>query len=97
VKHMVVNTHNPESCAFRSEEDGQLVGGILDGFAQAAADEGATVEGFWIDRGAHTFFILVDAPNAHAVDAAMLRAGFVGRTHTDVHPVWSPDDVRKQI
>jgi hypothetical protein len=97
MKHMVVNTHNPESCAFRSEEDGAAVGGLLDGLNDAAAAEGAVVEGFWIDRAAHTFFILVEAPNAHAVDAAMLRAGFVGRTHSDIHPVMAPDEVRKQI
>jgi hypothetical protein len=97
MKHIVVNTHNPESCAFRDEEHATAVAAALDGFEQAAADEGATVEGFWIDRAAHTFFILVEAPNAHAVDGAIVRAGLIGRTHTDIHPVLPMEEVRKQI
>jgi hypothetical protein len=97
MKHIVVNTHNPESCAFRSDEDAAVVGAALDGFADAAAAEGVEVEAFWIDRAAHTFFIVVEAPNAHAVDAAVVRAGLVGRTHSDIHPVLSAEEVRQQI
>ena len=94
MKHMVVNTHNAESCAFRGEEEGNFMAGALDAIGKAFADQGGTVDGFWINRSAHTFFMLIDAPNAHAIDEALLKAGMVGRTHTELFPVLDADEVR---
>jgi hypothetical protein len=97
VKHMVVGRHNPESCAFRSEEDGAILGGAIDAFGTAAAALGLTIEGSWIGRSSHTSFILVDAPNAHAIDEALLSAGLVGRNHTDIYPIFAMEEVRAAI
>ena len=36
--------------------------------------------------------MLVDAPNAHAIEEALLAAGLVGRTHSRVLPVVALDD-----
>ena len=94
MKHMVVNTHNAESCAFRSEEEGNVMTGALDALGKAVADQGATIDGFWINRSAHTFFLLIDAPSAHAIDEAILKSGMIGRTHTEVFPVLDADEVR---
>jgi hypothetical protein len=94
MKHMVVNTHNAESCGFRSEEDGEAIGGALDGFGKSGAEFGLTIDSFWVNRSAHTFFILVDAPNAHVIDEALVKAGVVGRTHTEVFPVLTMEEVR---
>ena len=95
MKHMVVNTHNAESCAFRSEEDGKAMGDALDALGTSGSTLGLTVDGFWINRSAHAFFILVDAPNAHVIDEALLQAGLVGRTHTEVFPVLTMEEVRE--
>jgi hypothetical protein len=94
MKHMVVNTHNAESCAFRSEEDGKALTGAMEAFKNGAKDRGLTVEGFWINRAAHTFYILVDGPSAHAVEDALQASGLIGRTHSDVISVMSEDEVR---
>jgi uncharacterized protein with GYD domain len=94
MKHMVINTHNAESCGFRSEEDGNIIGGALEGFGKAAGEAGISVDEFWVNRAAHTFFILVDAPNAHAIDEVLLKAGLVGRTHSEVFPVLTIQEVR---
>ena len=94
MKHMVINTHNAESCAFRSEEDGAILGGAIDAFGAAAAGLGFTIDGSWINRSSHTSFILVDAPNAHVIDEALLRAGLVGRTHTEIYPIFAMEEVR---
>lgn len=91
MKHMVVNTHNAESCGFRSEEDGKAIGGALEAFGKS----GLTVDEFWINRSAHAFFILVDAPNAHVIDEALLKAGLVARTHTEIFPVLTMEEVRE--
>src|SRR6266487_3019807 len=95
MKHMVINTHNAESCAFRSEEDGKALGAALDAFGKSEAEFGLSVDEFWVNRSAHAFFILVDAPNAHVIDEALLKAGLVGRTHTEVFPVLTMVEVRE--
>ena len=95
MKHMVVNTHNAESCAFRSEDDGKVLGAALDALGTSGPGSGITVDGFWVNRSAHTFFILIDAPNAHAIDEALLNAGLVGRTHTEIFPVQTMKEVRE--
>jgi hypothetical protein len=94
MKHMVVNTHNAESCGFRSEQDGEAMGAALEGFGKAGAELGLTVDGFWIDRSAHAFYILVDAPNAHVIDEALLRSGLLSRTHSEISPVQTMEEVR---
>ena len=95
MKHMVVNTHNAESCGFRSEEDGTAIGGAFESLGKSAAEFGVTVDHFWINRSAHAFFIVMDAPNAHAIDETLLKAGFVGRTHTEMFPVLTMEEVRE--
>ena len=66
MKHMLVNTHNAESCGFRSEEDGNAIGAAIEGLMKS----GLTVDHFWINRAAHAFFIVVDAQSAHEIDEA---------------------------
>ena len=97
MKHMVINTHNAESCAFRSEEDGKVIGGAIDAFGKSGAEFGLSIDQFWINRSAHAFFILVDAPNAHVIDEALLKAGIVGRTHTQIFPVLAMEEVRDAL
>jgi len=87
VLHMVVNTHNAESCAFRDEGNAEVLTKALDELAAAANEHGASIEGTWTNRAAHEVFVLVDAPNGHVIDEMMIGTGLVGRTHTRVVPV----------
>jgi len=91
--HMIVNTHSPESCAYRSEADAAATVGAFESFERIAPDHGVKIEGSWINRPAHEAFMLVDAPDAHAVDTALVESGLVGRTHTRVMAVVSTADV----
>ncbi len=84
---MIVNTHNPESCAFRGEEERQAFLDALDQFQARVRDHAVTIQGAWVSRVAHEIFILVDAPNAHAVEEVLLGAGMIGRTHSRVQPL----------
>jgi hypothetical protein len=91
---MVVNTHNPESCAFRSPEDAQALMEPFDRFTSQLADaNGITIKGSWINRPSHEGFLLVDAPSPHLIDDVLVEAGVVGRTHTRVLSVIATEDV----
>ena len=92
--HMIVNTHNPESCAFRSQSDGAAISEPFDRFAETVASaHGITLQGTWVNRLSHEIFILADAPNAHAIEEALLEAGLVGRTHSRVLSVVPTQEV----
>lgn len=91
--HMVVSTHNPESCAFRGQEDGRILTAAFDRLDDQAAEQGSTVKGSWVNRAVHEIFVLVDAPNAHVIEEALLGAGLVGRTHSRVLSVMATADV----
>lgn len=88
--HMVVNTHNAESCAFRSDEDEKILTAGIEAFQ---GTKEFALKGWWINRTAHEFFILVDAPNAHVIEDALVDAGLVGRTHSRILPVNTAKDV----
>ncbi|MFL5736768.1 MAG: hypothetical protein ACJ76P_05460 [Actinomycetota bacterium] len=92
MKHMVINTHNAESCGFRSEEDGKAIGAAIEGLMKS----GLAVDHFWINRSAHAFFIVADAPNAHEVDDALVKAGLVGRSRTEIFPILTMEEVRAE-
>ena len=92
--YMVVNTHNPESCAFRGQDEGRILSGAFDRLEEQAAEQGATVRGSWVNRSAHEIFVLFDAANAHVIEEALLAAGLVGRTHSRVLCVVPTEDVQ---
>jgi hypothetical protein len=85
--HMIVNTHNPESCAFRGKEEEEILIRAFDQFEESAQEKGLSVQGSWVNRAAHEIFLLVDAPNGHVIEETLLGAGLVGRTHSRVLPV----------
>ena len=91
---MIVQTHNAESCAFRSESDGVAMVGSLDRLDEVAPRYDITVHNAWINRPGHEFFLIVDAPSAHAVDDALVETGLVGRTHSRVVSVLPADEVQ---
>ena len=91
--HMVVNTHSPQDCPFRGGDEAALITNALDAFTTGGIANGVEVRGSWASRGAHEIFVLVDAPNAHAIETALLDAGLVGRTHSRVLPVVTVEDV----
>jgi hypothetical protein len=85
--HMIVNTHNAESCAFRGKEEEDLLVGAFDDLESSAPELGLSMRGSWVNRAAHEIFILIDAPNGHVIEEALLKAGVVGRTHSRILPV----------
>ncbi|MFN2525810.1 MAG: hypothetical protein ABR505_06045 [Actinomycetota bacterium] len=89
--HMLVNTHSAESCAFRGKEEEELLVGSLDQLKEVASEHTLVFEGWWVNRAAHEIFMLIEAPNGHVIEKALLHAGVVGRTHTRILPVVAVD------
>jgi hypothetical protein len=90
--HMVVNTHLPQDCAFRGKEQEELLVGAFDAFEKLAPDQEISVRGSWVNRSNHEAFMLLDAPNAHVIELALIEAGVIGRSSNRILPVVSTDD-----
>jgi hypothetical protein len=85
--HMVVNTHTSDTCAFRSEENEKVLRPAIQALGKAATAKGGKLTGWWINTTSHTFFFLIDAPDAHAVNGMLEESGLVGLTHSVIYPV----------
>ena len=85
--HMLVNTHTAESCAFRSDENREVLVGGIRGIGDVAKTHGATVTGSWINRAAHKFFVIIEAENAHVVDQIIVDCGWISHTDSEVYAV----------
>ncbi len=95
--HMIVNTHAPESCAFRSEANRDALLGGLTALSEAATAAGASLEGAWANRAAHTAFALIEAPDAHTVDEIVGTAGLIGWTDSRVFAVATLEQVAESV
>ena len=85
--HMVVSTHNPESCLFRGEQEGEVLTAAIERFRGSASERKITIQGFWMSRSVHEFFMLAEAADAHVIEDLVVESGLVGRTHTRILPV----------
>ena len=84
---MLIYRHSPDDCAFRDDTSREALMSGLDSLSVTASEQGASVEGIWLNMAAHTIFVLIDAPDAHSVDRAIRDANLIGRTSSEVFAV----------
>ena len=65
--HMVILRHGPETCPAASPAMQEKCGARLAQLGPAAPGHGAELKGWWADVPGHTFFLLIEAPSAHAI------------------------------
>ncbi len=85
--HMVVMTHNAESCAFRSPENDRAMNGAFARLLALAKEYQADLKGSWGNTAAHRMFALAEAPNAHAVNELIQASGLLALGVIDVYAV----------
>jgi len=90
--HMVVSTHDPADCAFRGKEQEDVLVGAFEAFEKAAPDKGLSLMGAYINRSIHEAFTVIDAPNAHVIEEALLVSGLLARSTSRILPVVTADD-----
>ncbi len=95
--HMLVNTHTAENCAFRSDENREVLFGGIRSIAEVATKHGATVQGSWINRAAHKLFVLIEADNAHVIDEIVADCGWISHTDSDVYAVTDAETVAASV
>jgi hypothetical protein len=53
---------------------------------------GIKVQGWWVNPPGHTFFVLVDAPNAHVINNLMTELRLFHWNTIQVHPIVTMDE-----
>ena len=90
--HMVVLTHGPDTCAAAHPEPGEMA---RTGFGQMDAEAkklDVSVQGAWVDAPGHVFYLLADAPNAHALRDLMVELRLFHWNTIQIHPITTVDE-----
>jgi muconolactone delta-isomerase len=90
--HMVVMTHGPDTCAAAHPAQGEMARNARAKMDETSKKHQVTVHGAWVDPPGHVFYILADAPNAHAINNVMTDLQFFLWNTVDIHPIVTLDE-----
>ena len=85
--HMVVASHGAETCPAVHESTKQIAAAGLERLMAEQAPLEVTVVGCWANMPGHLLYMIIDAPNAHLVNDALMKLGFHRWSKVDVSPV----------
>ena len=87
--HMVIVRHTAESCPGRPGNE--AVHPCLHTLDEMLGSGDVKVVGRWADPPAHVNYMVLDAPNAHAIAEMLMESGIASHTTTEIRPVMSMD------
>jgi hypothetical protein len=85
--HMIVATHGPETCPASRSGIRDKYFGEVGRMHEIAASHQVKIEGGWSNMPGHALYILVDAPNAHAVNGFVVDMRLMDWSTVDVQPI----------
>ena len=85
--HMILMGHGADTCAAVHPEAGQMARSAVSQMPDVSKTHQVEVRGWWVDPPGHVFYMLADAPNAHAINRVMQEPKLFHWNTIDVHPV----------
>ncbi len=85
--HMVVMTHGPDTCAAANATSGEMARNAMDKMDEVSKKHQVDIQGAWADPAGHVFYLVADAPNAHAINHLMWKLQFPLWNTVDIHPI----------
>ena len=79
--------HSPDQCPGVVNEIRDRVVLMNSTMTEVLQTHGCTLQGGWVSKSAHQFFMLIDAPNAHAVDDATVDLGMAVWSTLTMYPL----------
>ena len=87
MQYMMYLNHSPDKCPGVANEIRDRVLLAASTMTEVLQTHGCTFQGGWVSKSAHQTFILLDAPNAHAVDDSAVDLGLAVWNTTTIYPV----------
>lgn len=87
--HMVISRHTAESCPGRPGNEAVIP--CLQKLDALIAEKGIKAVGRWADPPGHVNFLVLDAPDAHAITGLFMESGLSAYTTNEIRPVLSMD------
>ena len=95
--HMLVGTHNPDTCAFAVPEWRGKALSALKRRDEVAKKLGISIQGGWANMPGHVLYFVCDAPNAHVVNQMAIELELMNWNTIVVTPVVTFDEVLKVL
>jgi len=95
--HMLVGTHNADTCAFAVPAWRDKALSALKRREEVAKKLGITIQGAWANMPNHTMYFVCDAPNAHVVNQMAIELQLMDWNTIVVSPVITFDEVQKVL
>ena len=80
-------THSPDKCPGVALEIRDRVVRMTSTMTEVFRTHGCAFQGGWVSKSAHLTFLVIDAPNAHAVDDALVDLGLAVWNTATIYPV----------
>jgi len=95
--HMIVSVHGPDTCPMANPVLAKKTLAQNERMAEVNKKYGVTVQGAWTDMGAHTTFMLVDAPNAHVLGKIGMELELMNWNTSKVYPVLTMQEAMSNL
>ena len=90
--YMLSLSHTPQQCPGVATEIRDRVVTMAATMTDVLKSHGCTFQGGWVSKSAHMTFMVIDAPNAHAVDDATVDLGLAVWNTAVFYPVITLDE-----
>ena len=90
--YMASLSHTPDKCPGVALEIRDRVLRMAATMNDVLQSHDCTFQGGWVSKSAHLTFIVLDAPNAHAADDAMVDLGLAVWNTAAIYPVITLDE-----
>jgi hypothetical protein len=90
--YMASLSHTPDKCPGVAIEIRDRVLRMAASMNDVLQSHDCTFQGGWVSKSAHLTFIVLDAPNAHAADDAMVDLGLAVWNTATLYPVITLDE-----
>ena len=93
--HMIVMRHGPDTCAAVHPEADELAKHAMDHMDEVSKKHQVEFKGGWVYPPGHVLYVVVDAPNAHAVSTFVSELRFFFWNTVVIQPIVTLEEAMK--
>jgi hypothetical protein len=95
--HMVVMTHGADTCAAALKGPGEMADMAIEQIGAVSKKHNVAVQGWWVDPPGHVFFMLAEAPSAHALTELMIELKLFHWNTVQIHPIMTVTEAKRLL